>query len=463
MSSDELAALYEHTAAAAQRLTETIAEVPALENDATRAQKIAFRKLQEASWALLPSVDDFLNANGVLLSSPAKPTSRPSSPAYDSDGNPLGMPPPHQPPHHPSPSSRGSMQPENDHQPPAESQDIPGSGAGSAPGSPPHEDVDGPSAKEPRDPSKKKRAKENGGDDDEKKDPAAADSVSRRIAAVLEIGLQPPLDETEIFRLVMYGRTSSVPSEETKAMGRILRGFGITDLNVWRNLFATHAHDTRTHDDMREQLRQVDELVDLGDRLIKREQEIKRLLDEADTSSFGLFALRQIEGIKFAKDWKGLAGRGSRKYKQSYNESVFAQQHLELRSMTAKQRSEALGTGGAWDDQFTLWKRQNEVTVTSRNQILTLYNACGAVVLLDPVWDIRTRRTKGFAKMCDAIYESLGADDNDEDDHPHTTKAFHEKTSNILSSVLKHLKMLEIRADVASFLKEHPPTFMVSH
>ncbi|TCD60597.1 hypothetical protein EIP91_009828 [Steccherinum ochraceum] len=355
------------------------------------------------------------------------------------------------------------MPPENDHQPPAESQDIPGSGAGSAPGFPPHEDADGPSAKEPRDPSKKKRAKENSGNDDEKKDPVAADSVSRRIAAVLEIGLQPPLDEAEIFRLVMYGRTSSVPSEETKAMGRILRGFGIMDLNIWRNLFATHAHDARTHDDMREELRQIDELVDLGDRLIMREQEIKRLLNEGDAASYGLFTLRQVEGLKFAKDWKATAGRGSRKFKQSYNERIFALHHIELREMTPQQLSEALTTGGAWDDMFTHWKRQNEITVTTRNQILTLYNACGAVVLLDAIWDIRTHRTKGFPELCDAVYESLIANADPKDEHPLALTRFHENTCTLIALVLKRLNLPEIRAHVLAFLQEHPPSFTLAH
>lgn len=106
------------------------------------------------------------------------------------------------------------------------------------------------------------------------------------------------------------------------------------------------------------------------------------MADAAQGFSWKISVIRQLEVLRFAKDWFLLKGDGSKKmktefYKQSFQRSKDVEPQLvgfsddERKSWMKEHKGE-----------FTKWRREHEGLITGRNRLLMLYHVVSSSVVL---------------------------------------------------------------------------------
>lgn len=110
---------------------------------------------------------------------------------------------------------------------------------------------------------------------------------------------------------------------------------------------------------------------------------------------------------------------------------------------------------------FSQWRKRQEITVTARNRLLSLYNAFGCMVLVDPFWRIGTVGygwSRSLTPVIECVYAELCGDDADASA---ILRVSHENAYASLSQVFAAMHSQELADKIADFVRDNPPEFVL--
>ncbi|EKM55872.1 uncharacterized protein PHACADRAFT_121833 [Phanerochaete carnosa HHB-10118-sp] len=278
-----------------------------------------------------------------------------------------------------------------------------------------------------------------------------------RVCKDVDLGSVTTEEVAALIQTRVMGKGTDV---EDAALVRLVRGFQAGSLEDWRaHLRELAGCRPLVAAEWIGSCDNLDKVEDSAMRLIQRHQVIGEMVDNEVGSAYIAGAIQVIEILKFAMDWNGTRGEGSKRGKTQFYIRAFQNcpPYAEAyRTLGDKERRTVLEEH---KNAFATWKKRNEIVVTARNRLLTLYNAFGCAVIVDPFWRLDSmgnRCSRSFTAVVERVYARMC----DESEDPASTLKEHNKVAyTALKRIFTVVHSQQLAAKIGNFVKDHEPTF----
>ncbi|KAJ7738090.1 hypothetical protein DFH07DRAFT_966243 [Mycena maculata] len=237
----------------------------------------------------------------------------------------------------------------------------------------------------------------------------AREVVIRRAQRILGQGLNPPLDPEVTLDLITALPLEVAEKAEDSALTRVARGFKTVD--DWERLLRKATRQgSRTDATFCQKSMALDAEPDL----LQRDIHLRRSQSVTRTESYLHGLIHKMDTIKFTVEWKKRTGKNSGTYKRDFNVALFQRENEAIfRSLSADEKRDKMTE---YAPQFTLFKRDRENIVTSRNRLQFAYKHFGSGVLIDPFFsasNLGQKRAKKFQSLLDVLRTLAPASDDE--------------------------------------------------
>ncbi|KAH9836512.1 uncharacterized protein C8Q71DRAFT_758292 [Rhodofomes roseus] len=296
---------------------------------------------------------------------------------------------------------------------------------------------------------------DDGGDTEPAPTVRAPSTVLRRLEKICKHDGSVPLPTSAMVNVIAALPPGSHATAEDAGLAILLRGYEDAELAEWQRVLEPLRQALPSSAEFRAGAAKAAHQPDVGQRLVERHATLETFSAARQRSHMLHLILQHVEVLKFASDWCARTGKGSRAYKRNFNRSTFRQlPHIQpqLQGLSRKDIDNQLN--GPLNTELTQWIRRNEPVITARNRLLEMYNHFGALILLDPLWDVAhlaLHRSSTFADVYRALANATPA---------HDRRARHELASRVLLSVVATLGEADDAAFVQAFLRDYTPASM---
>ncbi|KAF8146176.1 hypothetical protein K438DRAFT_2028449 [Mycena galopus ATCC 62051] len=252
---------------------------------------------------------------------------------------------------------------------------------------------------EPADPENPKAGEDEGEGGDredegqkgrEKPPPKSHIQALERFETLCKHATLPPLTVHEFIQYLKTIDTHATREDrEDRALAILVRGLGEVDCNEqWWTEFDIYVEQTQACD-ADTQASTILELVDLDltRRLCRSHRALATHHKEFRAQNFSQFFYHQILTMTFAMSWAQLSGKGSKKTKKNFFQSLYNEYTEDF--VPSDKLSQPLS--------LPKFVTAQNIVITPRNRLVELYKQFGIGVLANPFWSLAGTTSNQFS------------------------------------------------------------------
>ncbi|KIM72799.1 hypothetical protein PILCRDRAFT_15782 [Piloderma croceum F 1598] len=296
-------------------------------------------------------------------------------------------------------------------------------------------------------------------DDEEEEDPQPVTKVDKLVRGFLKHKRRNAMHPAETLDLLTAQPIQVRSQQERDAFVRILAGIEWHDEDVWYLHCEPYVVEQHVSFDAHRMASTIcDKVTDVTARLHRRHELIDTYTSNIVSERMVHTMLIKVDWVRFADDYNGLSfGQKTVWLKEGYMRANM-EQFAGLNPTETKTKFSEL------DDDFKRWKKKVGNDTTARNRLYELFLEYGAMIILDPTWNIQALRAHSGANSHKALLrlKSRLPDHQNQDGEPiHALAPFQPAIEHALVCIVSKLAGPEAGAYVDEFLDSFTPEIRI--